>query len=236
MRGALVVGSTALVACLSKPSQHGPGSGVDSGSGSAFSPLHYEQAFAHEQGSPTFPGHAVNVGDAVVFHVSCVQAGFAATAISLGAPNWQVDLFGPISQVAGCCATQAFAAIAPDVGIAQFTVTTTPSCPSGKVVVLADEFSGNDRAGGTTTFAGESAAGDVQSVSIAVRHPGEVVWAAVTSAGAALVVSPYQPGAGSNGNVAEYVYPAGEVGSLVPMSFDAQSGPNEITVVSIKPQ
>jgi uncharacterized repeat protein (TIGR01451 family) len=102
----------------------------------------------------TFSYTPVGTGNALVILIGCRSPGI--TSMSLTAPGWS---FAPISGLVGPSGffdfISTFGAITPNAAPVTFSVTLTGgngNCSSNDTTVLADEFSGNDITGGTTTF------------------------------------------------------------------------------------
>jgi hypothetical protein len=216
-----VVAVAMLVACFNKPVR--PSSAVtyvgtfDAHDITQAAPIMFMQAAAAE-------------GDAIVVHVASNAAG---TAIEVLAPGWSFVPLGTNQNAAS------FGAIAPDSKPAMFTVTSSP--PGSGIIVLADEFSGNDPAGGLGTFDAhnEGAGNGDCTVSVVPRHNDDAVWAACTCLnGNVDVGSGFSPGAATNGNVAEYTL-AATAGTSEQLVMPVIAGANPsyvITAVTIKPR
>ena len=102
----------------------------------------------------TFNYTPVQANDALVVLVGCRSPG--VTSMSLTAPGWN---FTPISGLVGPSGfsdfISTFGAITPNTAPVMFTVillSGNGNCTSNDTTVMADEFSGNDITGGTTTF------------------------------------------------------------------------------------
>jgi hypothetical protein len=210
-----------LAACFDKPPR--PGN------------LAYRGTFQTQDLVPTAPitftQAALATGDAIVVHVA--SSASINTSYQVLAPGWTFTMIGSNS------ASASFGAIAPDTQPAMFTVTT--SSPGAATVLLADEFTGNDLAGGSSTFDSHNegqGSGDC-TVSVVPRDDGDAVWAACTSfAGNVGVGSGYLPGAATNGNVAEYLLSvSADKNVRLVMPVIAGANPSYlITAVTIKPR
>jgi hypothetical protein len=214
-----------LSACFDKPRRPGAGN------------IAYRGVFQTQDLVPNaaimFTQAALSADDAIVVHIASQAA--IDTSFQVLAPGWTFMLIGSNH------ASATFGAIAPDTQPAMFIVTTTS--PGAAMVLLADEFTGNDPAGGTTTFDdhNESQGTGGCSVTVVPRNDGDAVWAACSSFGGNVGVgSPASPGATTNGNVAEYVLSA-NAGADEQLAMPLLNGPNPnppylITAVTIKPR
>jgi hypothetical protein len=221
MRRVLAVACACHAACFDKPPA--PPAKIE-----------HESVFVAQQANATFVAAAQHAGDAIVIHVSCLHAPFAADSFEIVAAGWTFVPLGSVAVTSGCCAGQSLAAIAPNVASTQFAANSTPMCPDGKTIVLGDEFSNTDP--DVSTFGAAVAEGAAEAVAITTKFEDDAVWAAVSSTGTAIVGPQFLPGAGSNGNVAEYLLPDAPARTPETMSFSATSGPNVLTAVSIKPR
>lgn len=129
----------------------------------------------------TFMASATNLGDAIVVQLSCTSS-TPPTAISISAPNWTFTTLSPIFGSSSTGWAASVVAIAPDTATASFTVQWAgASCVYTNEI--GDEFTNNDRTGGTVTFDGYasgSGVGDCAST-LTTGSPDEAVWGACTS-------------------------------------------------------
>ena len=121
----------------------------------------------------TFNYTPVGTNNALVILIGCRSPG--VTSMSLTAPGWT---FTPISGLVGPSSysdfISTFGAITPNTTPVTFTVTLTGgngNCSSNDTTVLADEFSGNDPRGGTTTFDAHSESFDNGVIGICTGAP-----------------------------------------------------------------
>jgi hypothetical protein len=121
----------------------------------------------------TFNYTPVGTNNALVILIGCRSPG--VTSMSLTAPGWA---FTPISGLVGPSGyydfISTFGAITPNTAPVTFTVTLTGgngNCSSNDTTVLADEFSGNDPTGGTTTFDAHNESFDYGVIGICTGAP-----------------------------------------------------------------
>lgn len=118
------------------------------------------KVFANQSGvanlSFTFTGTASNVGDAICFWLQASGNSSASlAAVTLTAPSWTITNIVPFfGQAATTGYAAAFGAIAPNTSLTTFTVTWSGGTATSLSFEesFADEFTGNDQTGGTTTF------------------------------------------------------------------------------------
>jgi len=136
-RGALAL-CVALAACFSKPPQPQGGAGSDAAAGTI---RYVKPIVAQESATQGFTAAADHAGDAIVVHVTCVNTKPSSIAIT-GA--WTFTELGPLTSN-GCCTTDSFGAVATSTTAAAFQVMTSEPCAD--MVILGDEFTGNDPTG-----------------------------------------------------------------------------------------
>lgn len=153
---------------------------------------------------------SVTEGDAIVVHLSHA---FADGTFAISAPGWTFTPLGTDTTAAS------FGAIAPVTGSVTFTVSVSP-ISSSLLVLLGDEFSGNDPTGGDVTFDAHAeldGQGDCAAV-ITTREYGDGLWAACTSNSNVTAAPPgFEIGASFDGNASVYAQstdPAGTTESI----------------------
>ncbi len=126
-------------------------------------------------------GQASTSGDAVAFLIACGGVPNPPTAFEVTAPGWtftQSASFGSPT-IWGVV----LSGIAPDTQAVNITATWSPACING-ITMIGDDFTGNDPAGGTTTFDGHvetSGTGTCIGTGHGVGRRRAVVWAACAS-------------------------------------------------------
>lgn len=217
------------------PSGDGGSGGSGDGSTSAIS---YVQPILQHLGtsgaSETFPIQAMHAGDAVVMMVGCAGSN-APTAIVVSAPGWVFTALSPLTleppaQIAGA----SFGAIAPDTAQATVSVSwTAANCNRGKSA-LADEFTGTDPTGGTTTFEAHAQAvgGGNCTTSVTTGAARDAVWGACYAGTMVSGVGPgYTMGASDGiGDFTEYKLTADPAGTAESVTF---TNPNGYVVVAV---
>ena len=170
----------------------------------------------------TFSMSAANAGDAIALFVSCTT-GAMQPGVAVTAPGWSFTPLAPLtgSTVVGRF-SRTYGTVAPNTAAANVTVLWTAAC-SVAVTALADEFTGNDQTGGTTTFDGhaEQTGQGSCSASLTIANAGDAVWAACDSGShTSATGAGYRKGADDGvGDFAEYKLDA-VAGSMETPNFD----------------
>ncbi len=176
------------------------------------------------------------VNDAIVFKVTCGEPS-TITAASLTASGWTITSLSSVfgSTTAGWNAS--FGAIAPVTTATTFTATFTGGNVCGNYGDwAADEFTGNDATGGTTTFdAHNQATGSGScSVNVTPANANDGVWGACEDTTTA-IGSGYTKGQDdSGGDWTEYKILSGGSGVAQTVNFTG-SGTYNVLAVTIKP-
>lgn len=186
--------------------------------------------------SETFTCTPNAANDAIVFKVTCGDSG-TVTAISLTAIGWTITSLSGVtgSSTAGWAAS--FGAIALAATSTTFTATFTgASTCSSYEDYAADEFSGNDTSGGTTTFDAHNQATGTGSCSVSVTpsNNNDAVWGACEDSTTA-VGSGYTKGQDdAGGDWTQYKILSGGSGIAQTVNFTG-SGAYNALAVTIKP-
>lgn len=130
--------------------------------------------------SMTFTLQASNANDAILFGVGCNATAATPSAVSMSASGWTFTQLSGITGSLGNGFMASFIAIAPNTTSMTATVswTVTGNSCAGFQNVLADEFSGNDTTGGTTTADAHNQAtgGSGCSLSVTPANANDGVW------------------------------------------------------------
>jgi hypothetical protein len=181
--------------------------------------------------------------DAIVFQVYCHDTSGTISSITLAASGWTITpLAGLVGWNPGGQGAE-FGAIAPNTSPATFTATATGASDCMYYgLVLSDEFSGNNTAGGASTFESVGSAGGTSggcnqsSANVTPLSNNDAVWFACVdnSSGA---TSPWIEGANDGGgnDLAEYQLLSGGAGIPQTPAFTGTSGQYTLTGVAIAP-
>jgi hypothetical protein len=188
----------------------------------------------------TFTGTATNANDAILFFVQLKPSSGTLTTVTLAATGWTftniVTIFG--DSATGYAAV--FAAIAPNTSLATFTVTWSGGTATSSSFdeQLADEFTGNDRVGGTTTFdAHNSAFSDTTyaNLSVTPANNNDGVWFALSDS-ATNAAAPYTKGCDDgNNDLTEWKILLGNSGVAQTSAWTGSTGAYLQAGVTIKP-
>ncbi|GEM_PF-2407077 len=189
-------------------------------------------------GSFTFACTPSAANHAIVFEVTC-SATTAPTAVSLSASGWTITAISGLQGSTTAGWVGSFAAIAPSTSAATFTATFTGGGTCGGSPYgdwKADEFSGNDTTGGTTTFDAHNQSTGTGSCSGTVTpvNNNDAVWGVCEDSTTA-VGSGYTQGQNDGGgDWTEYKILSGGSGVAQTVNFTG-SGAYNVLAVTIKP-
>lgn len=196
------------------------------------------QTTASSGNTISFTLQATNANDAIVMFFGCNASGGTPSAVSVAATGWSFTALSPITGNTTNGFGASFGAIAPNTSgvTATVTWTVTGSTCNGFQNALADEFTGNDTTGGTTTFDahGQNTGGSGCSLSVTPANANDAVWFACNDSVTA-VGSGWTKGADdASQDVAEYKILSGGSGVAQNASYTSASQ-MVITGITIKP-
>src|SRR5215469_4107662 len=187
--------------------------------------------------SMTFTLQASNANDAILFGVGCNATAATPSAVNMSATGWTFTQLSGITGSAGAFMAS-FIAIAPNTTSITATVSWTVSGNScaGFQNVLADEFSGNDTTGGTTTADAHNQAtgGSGCSLSVTPANANDGVWFACNDTVTAVTGSYTQGANDADGDWTEFKILSGGSGVAQSAGFTS-SGAMVILGATIKP-
>ena len=208
--------------------------------------LSYVTGFAADEtentsGSWTFSYAPTNANDAIPIYVQCHPSTGTITGVSLSASGWTITPLQTVNTGANDWGAT-FGAIAPNTSSATFTATFTgASNCSHFAIVMLDEFSGNNTAGGTTTFnatsssAGTAGTCNQTAANLTPAVNNEAAWFACTDNASAATL-PFSQGSTDNGGqMTEYQTLLGQTGVAQTPAYTSTSGTYLVMGVAIAP-
>lgn len=202
----------------------------------------FESTSGNLGSSTTFNAAATNTGDAVVFFLEAQPSGSTISDITISASGWAftalVPLFGFVSAATGCA--KVYGAIAPNTSSVTFTVTVVFSAGATATFleVFADEFTGNDQTGGTTTFNANnsgSSASVYANLTITPPNANQAIWFGLSDSMTA-ASGIYTIGANdAGGDGTEWAILAGNAGVLQTSSWASATGAYLQAGIAINP-
>lgn len=189
--------------------------------------------------SMTFTLQATNTNDAVTVFVGCNNnSATPPSTVTVSATAWSFTQISPIFGASSDWAAS-FGAIAPNTSSVTATVTwnTTGGTCNGFLNSLADEFTGNDTSGGTTTFDAhnQTSSGTACVLSVTPANANDGVWFACNDSSTA-VSGGYSAGANDGASdLAEWRILVGGSGVAQTSSYSGSLGTFAIAGMTIKP-